>query len=57
MPFEFGDVVLVPFPFTSRAASKSNWEATRGFRGARRWRGEGRPPHPRPFPGGERECA
>ena len=22
MPFEFGDVVLVPFPFTSRAASK-----------------------------------
>ena len=22
MPFEFGDVVLVPFPFTSQAASK-----------------------------------
>jgi mRNA interferase MazF len=22
MPFEFGDVVLVPFPFTSHAASK-----------------------------------
>jgi hypothetical protein len=22
MPFEFGDVVLVPFPFTSQTASK-----------------------------------
>jgi mRNA interferase MazF len=22
MPFEFGDIVLVPFPFTSQAASK-----------------------------------
>ncbi|MGA2291404.1 hypothetical protein [Bradyrhizobium sp.] len=22
MPFEFGDVILVPFPFTSQAASK-----------------------------------
>ena len=22
MPFEFGDVVLVPFPFTNQAASK-----------------------------------
>jgi hypothetical protein len=22
MPFEFGDVVLVPFPFTSQATSK-----------------------------------
>ena len=22
MPFEFGDVVLVPFPFTSQVASK-----------------------------------
>ena len=22
MPFEFGDIVLVPFPFTSQTASK-----------------------------------
>jgi mRNA interferase MazF len=22
MPFDFGDIVLVPFPFTSRRASK-----------------------------------
>jgi mRNA interferase MazF len=22
MPFEFGDIVLVPFPFTNQAASK-----------------------------------
>jgi len=22
MPFEFGDIVLVPFPFTSQASSK-----------------------------------
>lgn len=22
MPFDFGDIVLVPFPFTSQAASK-----------------------------------
>jgi mRNA interferase MazF len=38
MPFEFGDVVLVPFPFTSQAASKKQPAAVvsnRGYNTAR----------------------
>jgi len=28
MPFKFGDVVLVRFPFTSQAAFKQRWPRT-----------------------------